>query len=145
MFSQVIDLYHPLALRLFLMGTHYRSPINYSDGQLESASDRIFYIYQVPKIWLPFDKKNPPPPSLSLRVNHPNVVDHIYFFIHYFPSILSQTLYLDQSAVVISLIGPWWKTPLLFRDSLGLVSSDAMQHFNLFWENVMLFLNFPAL
>lgn len=43
---QVIDLYHPLSLRLFLMGTHYRSPINYSDAQLESASDRIFYIYQ---------------------------------------------------------------------------------------------------
>ncbi|PON71324.1 Cysteinyl-tRNA synthetase/mycothiol ligase [Parasponia andersonii] len=42
----VIDLYHPLALRLFLLGTHYRSPINYSDIQLESASDRIFYIYQ---------------------------------------------------------------------------------------------------
>lgn len=43
---QVIDLYHPLALRLFLLGTHYRSPVNYSDGQLESASDRLFYIYQ---------------------------------------------------------------------------------------------------
>ncbi|KAG7031810.1 Cysteine--tRNA ligase, chloroplastic/mitochondrial, partial [Cucurbita argyrosperma subsp. argyrosperma] len=43
---QVIDLYHPLALRLFLLGTHYRSPINYSDFLLESASDRIFYIYQ---------------------------------------------------------------------------------------------------
>ncbi|XP_065849426.1 cysteine--tRNA ligase, chloroplastic/mitochondrial isoform X1 [Euphorbia lathyris] len=43
---QVIDLYHPLALRLFLLGTHYRSPINYSDMQLESASERIFYIYQ---------------------------------------------------------------------------------------------------
>ncbi|KAJ7958798.1 Cysteine--tRNA ligase [Quillaja saponaria] len=43
---QVVDLYHPLALRLFLMGTHYQSPINYSDMQLESASDRIFYIYQ---------------------------------------------------------------------------------------------------
>lgn len=43
---QVIDLYHPLALRIFLMGSHYRSPINYSDIQLESASDRIFYIYQ---------------------------------------------------------------------------------------------------
>ncbi|XVE84485.1 hypothetical protein DITRI_Ditri17bG0017300 [Diplodiscus trichospermus] len=43
---QVIDLYHPLALRLFLMGTHYRSPINYSDVLLESASERIFYIYQ---------------------------------------------------------------------------------------------------
>lgn len=45
--SQVIDIYHPLALRLFLIGTHYRSPINYSDVQLESASDRVFYIYQV--------------------------------------------------------------------------------------------------
>ncbi|KAM7492951.1 hypothetical protein LguiB_027560 [Lonicera macranthoides] len=43
---QVIDLYHPLALRLFLIGTHYRSPINYSDALLESASDRVFYIYQ---------------------------------------------------------------------------------------------------
>ncbi|KAK1316394.1 hypothetical protein QJS10_CPA05g01406 [Acorus calamus] len=43
---QVIKLYHPLALRLFLMSTHYRSPINYSNVQLESASDRLFYIYQ---------------------------------------------------------------------------------------------------
>uniref|UniRef100_A0A803QAH7 cysteine--tRNA ligase n=1 Tax=Cannabis sativa TaxID=3483 RepID=A0A803QAH7_CANSA len=43
---QVIELYHPLALRLFLLATHYRSPINYSDAQLESASERIFYIYQ---------------------------------------------------------------------------------------------------
>ncbi|CAA6661461.1 unnamed protein product [Spirodela intermedia] len=43
---QVIDLYHPLALRLFLLGTHYRSPINHSDSHLETASDRLFYIYQ---------------------------------------------------------------------------------------------------
>nr|XP_043607886.1 cysteine--tRNA ligase, chloroplastic/mitochondrial isoform X2 [Erigeron canadensis] len=43
---QVIELYHPLALRFFLIGTHYRSPINYSDVQLESASDRAYYIYQ---------------------------------------------------------------------------------------------------
>ncbi|XP_027080589.1 cysteine--tRNA ligase, chloroplastic/mitochondrial-like isoform X2 [Coffea arabica] len=43
---QVLEVYHPLALRLFLIGTHYRSPINYSDVQLETASDRIFYIYQ---------------------------------------------------------------------------------------------------
>ncbi|XP_047315486.1 cysteine--tRNA ligase, chloroplastic/mitochondrial isoform X2 [Impatiens glandulifera] len=43
---QVIGLYHPLALRLFLIGTHYRTPINYSDVQLEKASDRAFYIYQ---------------------------------------------------------------------------------------------------
>ncbi|KAF3638458.1 putative cysteine--tRNA ligase, cytoplasmic-like isoform X2 [Capsicum annuum] len=43
---QVIELYHPLALRLFLIGTHYRSPINYTIVQIESASDRLFYIYQ---------------------------------------------------------------------------------------------------
>lgn len=43
---EAIDIYHPLAMRLFLMGTHYRSPINYSNAQLESASDRAFYIYQ---------------------------------------------------------------------------------------------------
>ncbi|KAI9118631.1 hypothetical protein K1719_010963 [Acacia pycnantha] len=43
---QVVDVYHPLALRYFLMGAHYRSPINYSHVQLESASDRVFYIYE---------------------------------------------------------------------------------------------------
>ncbi|QCE16268.1 cysteine--tRNA ligase, chloroplastic/mitochondrial isoform X1 [Vigna unguiculata] len=43
---QVIDIYHPLALRYFLMSAHYRSPVNYSNVQLESASDRIFYIYE---------------------------------------------------------------------------------------------------
>ncbi|GAB2215400.1 hypothetical protein Droror1_Dr00019783 [Drosera rotundifolia] len=43
---QVIELYHPLALRLFLLGTHYRSSINYSDVLLDIASERIFYIYQ---------------------------------------------------------------------------------------------------
>ncbi|KAG5034203.1 hypothetical protein AAZX31_04G063500 [Glycine max] len=43
---QVIDVYHPLALRYFLMSAHYRSPINYSNIQLESASDRVFYIYE---------------------------------------------------------------------------------------------------
>lgn len=43
---EAIDLYHPLALRLFLIGTHYRSSINYSSVQLEAASDRSYYIYQ---------------------------------------------------------------------------------------------------
>ncbi|XXG47679.1 hypothetical protein AAC387_Pa02g2282 [Persea americana] len=42
----ICKLYHPLALRIFLMGTHYRSPVNYSSALLEIASERIFYIYQ---------------------------------------------------------------------------------------------------
>eukprot|EP01018_Ginkgo_biloba_P004559 Gb_40720 [translate_table: standard] len=46
---EVLDSYHPLALRFFLIGTHYRSSLNYSQTQLESASDRIFYIYQTLK------------------------------------------------------------------------------------------------
>eukprot|EP00250_Pteridium_aquilinum_P020607 c24879_g2_i1 orf=84-1796(+) len=43
---EVLEKYHPSAIRLFLIGTHYRSPINYSDSQLEKASDRAYYIYQ---------------------------------------------------------------------------------------------------
>lgn len=42
----ICEVYHPLALRIFLMSTHYRSPVNYSSDALEKASDRIFYIYQ---------------------------------------------------------------------------------------------------
>ncbi|KAJ0439957.1 putative cysteine--tRNA ligase [Helianthus annuus] len=43
---EVTKLYHPLALRHFLMGTHYRSPVNYSIAQIEISSEAIFYIYQ---------------------------------------------------------------------------------------------------
>uniref|UniRef100_A0A5B7A8M0 cysteine--tRNA ligase n=1 Tax=Davidia involucrata TaxID=16924 RepID=A0A5B7A8M0_DAVIN len=43
---EVTKLYHPLALRYFLMSTHYRSPVNYSISQIEIASEAVFYIYQ---------------------------------------------------------------------------------------------------
>ncbi|XP_058082998.1 cysteine--tRNA ligase, chloroplastic/mitochondrial-like isoform X2 [Magnolia sinica] len=43
---EVFRLYHPLALRFFLIRTHYRSPVNYSSKQLEEASNYVFDIYQ---------------------------------------------------------------------------------------------------
>ncbi|KAG8366635.1 hypothetical protein BUALT_Bualt17G0100200 [Buddleja alternifolia] len=43
---EVTKFYHPLALRHFLLGTHYRSPVNYSILQIEISSEAIFYIYQ---------------------------------------------------------------------------------------------------
>ncbi|KAL5763526.1 hypothetical protein ACOSP7_019790 [Xanthoceras sorbifolium] len=43
---QITERYHPLALRHFLINAYYRSPLNYTVLQLESASDAVFYIYQ---------------------------------------------------------------------------------------------------
>uniref|UniRef100_A0A7N0ZYX8 cysteine--tRNA ligase n=1 Tax=Kalanchoe fedtschenkoi TaxID=63787 RepID=A0A7N0ZYX8_KALFE len=43
---EIIERYHPLSLRHFLMSAHYRSQINYSLSQLEHASEAVFYIYQ---------------------------------------------------------------------------------------------------
>jgi cysteinyl-tRNA synthetase len=43
---EVAKLYHPEALRTFLLSTHYRSPINYSDQNLAEATGRIHYMYQ---------------------------------------------------------------------------------------------------
>ncbi len=42
----VLKLYHPEAVRTFLLSTHYRSPINYSSRNLEEATGRIEYMYQ---------------------------------------------------------------------------------------------------
>ncbi len=42
----VLKLYHPEAVRSFLLSTHYRSPINYSSRNLEEATGRIEYMYQ---------------------------------------------------------------------------------------------------
>lgn len=43
---QVLQQYHPMALRWFLVNTQYRQGINYTQRALEEASDRIYYLYQ---------------------------------------------------------------------------------------------------
>lgn len=43
---QALELYAPTALRLLLLGTHYRAAINYSSRGLDEASERAYYIYQ---------------------------------------------------------------------------------------------------
>ena len=45
----VLTHYHPQAIRLFLLTTHYRNPINYSTENLEAATARITYIYDTVK------------------------------------------------------------------------------------------------
>ncbi|QDZ23563.1 cysteine--tRNA ligase [Chloropicon primus] len=43
---EILERYHPKALRFFLLNTHYRSAINFSDGMLNEASARSYYLYQ---------------------------------------------------------------------------------------------------
>jgi cysteinyl-tRNA synthetase len=45
----VLERYHAQSIRLFLLTTHYRSPINYSLDNLESTTARITYIYDTLK------------------------------------------------------------------------------------------------
>ncbi len=42
----VLQQYDPEVLRLFLLGTHYRNPINYSDAILSEAERRLRYLYR---------------------------------------------------------------------------------------------------
>ncbi len=44
--AEVLQVYHPEAIRTFLLSTHYRSPINYSNRNLEEATGRIEYMYE---------------------------------------------------------------------------------------------------
>lgn len=44
--ADVLEIYHPEAIRTFLLSTHYRSPINYSNRNLEEATGRIEYMYE---------------------------------------------------------------------------------------------------
>ncbi|EOA16454.1 hypothetical protein CARUB_v10004610mg [Capsella rubella] len=43
---EMTDNYHPLALRHFLMSAQYRSPLSYSESQLEYSSEALYYVYQ---------------------------------------------------------------------------------------------------
>jgi len=40
------DAYEPQAVRLFLLGTHYRAPIRFSEAALQDAETRVAYIYE---------------------------------------------------------------------------------------------------
>jgi len=42
----VIARFEPEALRYFLLTTHYRSPLNFTDSQVEEAENRVAYLYE---------------------------------------------------------------------------------------------------
>lgn len=42
----VLELWHPEAVRFFLLSAHYRKPINYSEDNLDIGQDRLEYAYQ---------------------------------------------------------------------------------------------------
>ncbi len=42
----VLATFDPEAVRVFLLGTHYRNPINYSDAVLVEAEKRLVYLYE---------------------------------------------------------------------------------------------------
>ncbi len=43
---EVLRSFDPEVMRLFLLGTHYRNPINYSDAILQEAERRLRYLYK---------------------------------------------------------------------------------------------------
>uniref|UniRef100_A0A1J3FPG3 cysteine--tRNA ligase n=1 Tax=Noccaea caerulescens TaxID=107243 RepID=A0A1J3FPG3_NOCCA len=43
---EITERYHPLALRHFLMSAHYRSPLSFSESQLDFSSEALYYVYQ---------------------------------------------------------------------------------------------------
>ncbi len=43
---QVTERFHPESLRYFLLTTHYRSPINFFDGAITEAENRVEYLYE---------------------------------------------------------------------------------------------------
>jgi cysteinyl-tRNA synthetase len=44
--KQVLEKFEPEAMRTFLLGTHYRNPINYSDAVLVEAEKRLVYLHE---------------------------------------------------------------------------------------------------
>jgi cysteinyl-tRNA synthetase len=42
----IVQAYHPMALRWWLVGTQYRQPVNYTERSLQEASDRVYYVFE---------------------------------------------------------------------------------------------------
>ena len=51
---EVLEIYHPEVVRFFLLSSHYRSPINYSQEGLENAKNGLERLYlALHAVWLP--------------------------------------------------------------------------------------------
>ncbi|OIP99818.1 MAG: cysteine--tRNA ligase [Zetaproteobacteria bacterium CG2_30_46_52] len=44
--SEVLEKYHPEVLRMFILGTHYRSPLDFSDAALDEAETSLNRLYE---------------------------------------------------------------------------------------------------
>ncbi|AQK86471.1 Cysteine--tRNA ligase 1 cytoplasmic [Zea mays] len=94
----ITALYHPLALRFFLMRTHYRSDVNHSDQALEIASDRVYYIFQTlydcEEVLATYREEGI---SLSVPFEEQNLIDkHHSEFLKYMSNDLKTTDVLDR-------------------------------------------------
>src|SRR5512139_3277661 len=62
---QVLEKYDPEVMRLFLLGTHYRNPINYSDVILDEAERRLGYLYETVEKALRLAGETPAPAAAA--------------------------------------------------------------------------------
>jgi cysteinyl-tRNA synthetase len=56
---EVLDVYHPETVRYFIVASHYRSPLNYSDQQLDTAHQALTRLYtalrDLPTVQIPYN------------------------------------------------------------------------------------------
>jgi len=64
---EVIERFHPEALRYFLLTTHYRSPIQFHDGAIQEAENRVEYLYETVLAARDFLARSPADPDPALR------------------------------------------------------------------------------
>jgi cysteinyl-tRNA synthetase len=76
---EVVERYHPESLRYFLMTTHYRSPINFHDGAITEAENRVEYLYETVEAARSWLASNPATPDAgeqsALRERFAQVMD----------------------------------------------------------------------
>ena len=72
---EIIQQYHPEVLRLFMLQSHYRSPVDYSDASLKEARTALIRGYTAlqqmketrEKLVLPDQERRPPEPSDEIK------------------------------------------------------------------------------
>ncbi|CAN6296569.1 unnamed protein product [Urochloa humidicola] len=95
----ITSLYHPMALRFFLIHTHYRSDVNHSDKGIKNSSQRLYYIYQTlydcEEVLFKYRQEgiSVPVPAKELNL----VKEHHLAFLEYMSDDLKTTKVLDES------------------------------------------------
>jgi cysteinyl-tRNA synthetase len=148
---EILNHYHPEVVRIFLLSNHYRSPVDFSDQNLQEANTHLDRLYTLLKELKALKKKSKDLPSLNSQeleiqriiselsekfheamdddFNTASVLGHLNFCLRNLNGWLNQVKRYREKQIPLSIVEQALNTFAKIGKVFGLFSEDPEQYF----------------